>query len=180
MRPAEFDKALRGHVERARRNWLDHARSDDPDTPDYVPLLVVRTKRAEYIIPLPGYDRVSKHELLQRTGFLFYQRRREKVQAVFFVAESWMAPATGDVIRHVRRGGGVAELTDHRREVLFVSGLQPNGTGNAAYLDIIRSESGEATLGEATYLPEDVGRELVFATLGRFYDGYRIARGAQR
>ena len=112
MRPAEFDKALRRHVERARRNWLDHARSDDPDTPDYVPLLVVRTKRAEHIIPLPGYGRDSKHELLQRTGFLFYQTHREKVQAVFFIAESWMAPPTDDVMRHVHHGGRVADLAD--------------------------------------------------------------------
>ncbi len=141
---------------------------------------MVRTKRAERIIPLPGYGRENKHDLLQRSGILFYQRYREKPQAVFFIAESWMAPATDAVMRHVRLGGGVAELTDHRREVLSVSGLQPNGTGNVAYLDILRSESGEATLGEATYLPEDVGRELVFLTLGTFYEGYRMARGARR
>lgn len=179
MKREDFNRALRDNVARARINWLEYARSDDPDISDYTPLLVVCTKRGERLIPLAGYGRYNKHDLLQRSGFVFYQRFREKPQAVFLVVESWMAPATDAVMRHVGQGGRLAELTEQRREVLSVSGLQPDGNGNAAYLAIHRSESGEATLGEATYLSEDVGRELVFITLGQFYEGYRLAR-AQR
>lgn len=180
MRREEFDKAFRTYVAWARTNWLEVARSDNPERPDYVPRLVVRTKHKDHILLTPGYERGNKRSLLRRAGFSFCQEYHARPRAVFFISESWMAPATDAVNRHVQQGGSIAELTALRREVLSIAGLRPDGSGTVACLEISRTSAGETTLGEATYLPAKIGAVWVFATLGAFYEGCRLARGSKR
>ncbi len=162
----EFAAVFGRQVACARHRWEESARSDDADSPGVPPTLVVLTRRREHRIAFED-DRACKDERMRRLGTLFCQ---DPPLAVFWIAEAWMAPTTLAVRRHLDRGGGIAELTDLRREVLSIAGLQPNGESLLAYFDILRSASGEAALGETVHEHLGGGGGL-FPTLRAFYAG---------
>ncbi len=174
MNQHQFDMMLRRRVDAARKTWQQHARSDDPDDPDFAPRLVVVTKRADILIPLPWYGHLNKLTMLYALGCRYGLTHHVKPRALFMVSEAWYAPPTEHVTQHLQQGGSVSALRGVRREMLLVLGMLPDGTANMANIEIVRAASGEASLAEATLVRS--GHDVRASPLTAFYDGYRRAR----
>lgn len=143
------------HVERIARTWAAGPSSDEPEAAAFTPMLVAvcrdRKKRTvERVRVAPtSEDRAEAAHELGRTVV----RDGLKPFAVTQATEAWLA--AGD------RSGAPAGRPD-RREALAIATAQADGRSLTTVRAVVRSEGGEAALGEVL-VDREAGYEVALS-----------------